>query len=84
MIVAIGPTNAGFSPKLSYVRPHRSSWATQTQGRSPTECRWPAPLPRWLPDLFTSAGSRVAPRPMLCGNTVAPSTLPCPWTASTP
>jgi hypothetical protein len=32
----------------------------------------------------TSAGSRVAPRPMLCGNTVAPSRLPWPWTESTP
>ena len=33
---------------------------------------------------LTSPGSRVAPRPMLCGKTVAPSALPLPWTASMP
>src|SRR4051794_30992665 len=35
---------------------------------------------RWPP----AGGSRVAPRPMLCGSSVAPSRLPCPWTESTP
>ena len=32
MIVSIWETSAGSSPKLSYVRPHRSSRATQTHG----------------------------------------------------
>ena len=32
----------------------------------------------------TSSGSLAAPRPMLCGNTVAPNTAPFPCTASTP
>ena len=32
----------------------------------------------------TRSGLRVAPRPMLCGKTTAPSTSPSPWTASMP
>ena len=32
----------------------------------------------------TRSGLRVAPRPMFCGNRVAPRALPCPCTASTP
>ncbi len=33
---------------------------------------------------LTRAGSRVAPRPMLCGNTVAPYMFPSPCTESMP
>ena len=36
------------------------------------------------PISWTRAGSRVAPRPMLCGKTVAPYMLPSPCTASMP
>ncbi len=32
--------------------------------------------------LRISAGSRIAPRPTLCGNSVAPTILLWPWTAS--
>lgn len=32
----------------------------------------------------TSSAARVAPRPMWWGNSVAPCTLLCPWTASIP
>ena len=31
-----------------------------------------------------SAGSRIAPSPILCGKSVAPTMLLAPWTASVP
>ncbi len=73
MIVSIWVTSAGSSPKLSYVRPHRSSRATQTHGPK----LHGMPVARTSsavasPTFLTRAGSRVAPRPMLCGKTVAP------------
>ena len=78
-------TRSGSSLKLSYVRPQRSSRAAQMQGEN-VHC---GPLARVssavISAIFrTSFGSRVAPRPMLCGNTVAPSALPFPCTASMP
>ena len=36
------------------------------------------------PMLLISSSLPVAPRPMLCGNKVAPITLLWPWTASVP
>ena len=50
----------------------------------PGDARGPHLLGGGFPDPPHQGGSRVAPRPMLCGNTVAPNTLPCPWTASMP
>ena len=85
MIVSMEITRPGSSPKLSYVRPQRASRDTQTHGenahgmpvaRVSSAVTWPI--------RSTSRGSRVAPRPMLCGKTVAPSRFPWPWTESTP
>ncbi len=63
----------GSSEKPSYVRPHRSSWGTETLGANAQS--WPvaricravaAPMSR------TRHGSWAAPSPMLCGKTVVP------------
>jgi hypothetical protein len=85
MAVSILMTRPGFSLKLSYVRPQRRSLATQTHGAN---THW-GPVARVSMAVAcsicsTSRGLRVAPRPMLCGNTVAPTRLPWPWTESTP
>lgn len=83
--VAIAFTRAGSSLKPSYARPQRSSRTTQTQGAKShgmpvarTSVAVSSPARR------DSSGSRVAPMPMLCGRSVAPITLLCPCTASTP
>ena len=85
MIVSLRMTSDGSSPKLSYVRPQRSSRATHRHGAkahgTPVDFVSTAVT---IPACSTSAGSCMAPRPMLCGNSVAPSTLLWPWTASTP
>jgi hypothetical protein len=85
MAVSILMTRPGFSLKLSYVRPQRRSLATQTHGAN---THW-GPVARVSMAVTcsicsTSRGLRVAPRPMLCGNTTAPLTPFMPWTASTP
>ena len=85
MIVSIWSTSAGSSPYDSYERPQRSSRVTQRHGENAQV----APVARVSvaaisPSSFTSAGSRVAPMPMLCGNTVAPTRLLSPCTESSP
>ena len=85
MAVSIVMTRPGSSPKLSYVRPQRRSLATHTHGAN---THW-GPVARvsvavTCSTRSTSRGSRVAPSPMLWGNTVAPTRLPWPWTESTP
>ena len=83
--VSMRSTSAGSSPKPSYVRPQRSSWAEQMHGAN-VHC---GPLARVSSAVTcstarTSPGSRLAPSPMLCGKTVAPYMLPSPWTESMP
>jgi hypothetical protein len=85
MMVAIEETRSGVSPNDSYVRPQRSLRATQRQGAKSQSMPVPDTSSAVARPMFwTSAGFRVAPRPMLCGKIVAPTTLLCPWTASTP
>jgi hypothetical protein len=61
------------SPNASYVRPHRSSRATATTGAKGKSAPTPADSSATArATSSTNPGSRVAPRPMLCGNTVAP------------
>src|SRR4051794_34492475 len=77
--------SSGVSPKDSYVRPHRSLRATHRQGAKSQS----TPVPETSsatarPTRCASAGSRVAPSPMLCGKIVAPTTLLWSCTASTP
>ena len=84
-IVASWLASSGFSPNDSYVRPHRSLRATHRHGAKSQSM----PVPETSsavarPICCTRAGLRVAPRPMLCGKIVAPCTLLCPCTASTP
>src|SRR4051794_12056951 len=85
MMVCSWSTSAGSSPKDSYERPQRSSLVTQTQG----ENAHVTPVARVsvaviCPSFLTLTGSRVAPRPMFCGKTVAPTRLLSPCTESSP
>ena len=82
---AILLTSRGSSPNDSYVRPQRSSRATQMHGAN-AHCGPDARVSCAVTSAMrlTSFGSRVAPRPMLCGKTVAPIRLAWPCTESTP
>ena len=82
---AISETSSGVSPKLSYVRPQRSSRATATQGENVQSIPVAATSSAVArATRSTSEASRVQPRPTLCGKMTAPTTLLWPWTASTP
>jgi hypothetical protein len=59
--------------------------ARPPSGRRSSRRRWPPPPARWPRRCGGSGpGSRAAPRPILCGKIVAPTTLLWPCTASMP
>ncbi len=73
---AIDAGRSGVSPNDSYVRPHRSSRATHRQGAKFQSIPVPDTSSATArPIRSARPGSRVAPRPMLCGKIVAPATL---------
>ena len=78
-------TSSGSSEKPSYALPQESFWGTAMVGANvQTTPVLKTSKATASPISLMSSGLWVAPRPILCGNKVAPLILLCPWTASVP